>query len=78
VIYLALGIALAANLATVTLISLIARLQRQNDRARDLLLNQLLNLAGKPWQMPPAEEPPTEGYEPDEDELYVDADQVLS
>jgi len=72
--YLALGIALAANLATIMLVGLIARLQRQNDRARDLLLNQMLNLAGKPWQPPPIE---SESIPvPSEDELFEDVDQL--
>ncbi len=30
---------------------------RQHARERDLLMNQLLNLAGKPWQPPPSEPP---------------------
>lgn len=31
---------------------------RQQARERDLLLNQLLNLAGKPWQPAPAQAEP--------------------
>lgn len=53
-LYVALAEA-ALLLAVVTVFAGVVRsLIRQHARERDLLLNQMLNLAGKPWQPSPA------------------------
>jgi len=55
-LYLALAEA-ALLLVVVTVFSgLVRSLIRQHARREDLLLNQMCNLAGKPWQPAPANE----------------------
>jgi hypothetical protein len=64
----AIVLALALVGTVVAFSSLLRSFLRQHARERDLLLNQMLNLAGRPWQPPPAEVIP----EPvDEDGRYV-------
>ena len=73
--YVALA-ALALNALTVLgFLHLIARSARAHARREDLMLNQMLNLAGRPWQPPPSFEAPDFGPEPDE--AFEDVDQVL-
>lgn len=66
------GYAVAAAILAVYLItvSVFARLmlaeRRQAARERDLMLNQVMHLAGRTWQPPPAE--PAVEREPDPDE----------
>ena len=57
-IYIALleGVALIAT--ALSLSALCRNVIRQAARERDLLLNQMLNLAGRPWQQPPSEPEP--------------------
>jgi hypothetical protein len=64
-VYVALAEAAALALIVITLASLIRSQQRAHARREDLLLNQMLNLAGKPWQPSPAmERPDPEEREP--------------
>lgn len=53
-------VALVEPFALVIVVSIGARLltneRREHSRERDLMLNKLLNLAGKPWQTPPSEQ----------------------
>ena len=49
---------------------------REHARERQLLLNQLLNLAGKPWLPPPAAEPFAEPEPQGEPMLMVAPDQL--
>lgn len=48
---------LAAALVVVVVVDagVVRSLIRQHARERDLMLNQMLNLAGRPWQPPPSE-----------------------
>lgn len=48
-------LAVALIVAVVTFTEVVRSLVRQQARERDLLLNQMLNLAGRPWQTAPAE-----------------------
>lgn len=51
---------LVVNLATLAAFTRILRSRdRAHARERDLLVNQLCNLAGRPWQEPPAWSSPT-------------------
>lgn len=60
-LYVALGLVVALAIVSVSFLSIIRWLVRQQVRERDLLVNQLCNLAGRPWQEPPAwHEPATE------------------
>jgi hypothetical protein len=69
VIYVALleGIAIVA--IALSLSALVRSTQRQAARERDLLLNQMLNLVGRPWQTAPAETVPD--VVPEDDGRYV-------
>lgn len=53
---LAAGLLFALALTVLAFSNLLRSQQRAHTRERDLLLNQLLHLAGKPWQPAPAEE----------------------
>jgi hypothetical protein len=77
VIYLAI-----ANLALTAFVvaiygNLLARLARTHARERELLINQLFHAVRNPWQTPPVEDRTEVPYEPTDDELYSDVDQVL-
>lgn len=52
-LYVALALAVAIAVVAITFASVIRWLIRQHARERDLLINQLLNLAGRPWRDPP-------------------------
>lgn len=53
--------------------------RRQHARERDLLLNQLLNVVGKPWQPAPADEPAPSAPEPEREPPRFSTDaEVLS
>ena len=58
-IYIALAEAVVLALVVLAFLHFVAQSARAHARREDLLLNQMLNLAGKPWQPPPAaiEEP---------------------
>ena len=57
-IYIALAEAAAIALIVSILAGLLRSQQRAHARRDDLLLNQMMNLAGKPWQPAPANERP--------------------
>ena len=59
-IYISLGLVAALLVCVLAFSGLIRSLVRQHARREDLLLNQLLNLAGKPWQPAPANDVPQE------------------
>lgn len=63
-IFVALAEAAALTVIVLVFASLFRSQQRAHARREDLLLNQMLNLAGKPWQPAPATERP----EPEERE----------
>lgn len=46
------------------LVRQIARMEREHNRRVDLLINQLLHAAGKPWQPAPAVNDPEPEWEP--------------
>jgi hypothetical protein len=50
----------AAATVTVALVfaNIIRAMIRQHARERDLMLNQIMHLSGKPWQEPPRTTPP--------------------
>jgi hypothetical protein len=70
------SVAVVANAITALAYSRSQRnMQRQHARERELLLNQLCNLAGKPWVEPPSYRMP----EPDVDvERYVTSPEQLA
>jgi len=53
-LYIALAEAALLLLIVVTFAGLVRSLTRAHARREDLLLNQMCNLAGKPWQAAPA------------------------
>ena len=53
-VYVALAEAAALVVCVVVFAGLIRSMQRSHARREDLLLNQMLNMAGKPWQPAPA------------------------
>jgi hypothetical protein len=55
-IYLAAGSLAVLLVVSLSFASVIHWLVRQQARERDLLINQVCSLAGKPWQPPPARE----------------------
>lgn len=62
-LYVALAEAASLVIVVSLLVSLIKWLIRQQKRERDLLLNQMLHLAGKPWQSAPSDLEPVEPLE---------------
>ena len=62
-LYVALALVVALIVVTLAFSAVIRSLVRQQARERDLLVNQMCNLAGKPWQ--PAPLPVHEAPEPD-------------
>ena len=54
-IYVALVEALAVVATTLTFAQVVRSLIREHARERNLMLNQLLHLAGRTWQPPPAD-----------------------
>lgn len=62
-------VALALVAANIILAVIFARSLRQRDRQhareRDLLLDRMMHLSGKPWNQAPAEEPRVEPVNPD-------------
>jgi len=60
VIWVALVEALAIVALAVVFAGLVRSLLRQQARERDLLLNQIMHLAGRTWEPPPAAEPVAE------------------
>jgi hypothetical protein len=77
----ALAIALAVAFAAITALIVNARILkgmlREHARERQLLLNQLLNLAGKPWLPAPAEMEPEPEPEPSGEPLLMVAPDQL-
>jgi hypothetical protein len=69
VIWVALAEAAALAAVVLTGAGLLRSQQRSYARERDLILNQLLHLAGRTWQPPPAE-PPFENAADDVDAAY--------
>ena len=59
-IWVALVEAVAIVAPAVVSAGLVRSLLRQQARERDLLLNKVMFLAGKPWEPPPASEPAVE------------------
>lgn len=57
-VYVALAEAGLLFAVVVVFAGLVRSLTRSHARREDLLLNQMLNLAGKPWQPAPASESP--------------------
>jgi hypothetical protein len=57
-LYVALALVACNALAVATFAQIVARMQRAHARREALLVNQLLALAGKPWEPPPAWEEP--------------------
>ena len=55
-LYVALAEAVVLFVVCAVGASLVRSLIRQHARREDLLLNQMLNLAGKPWQPAPSDE----------------------
>lgn len=55
-VYVALAEAIALVLVVFLLVGLLRSQQRAHARREDLLLNQMLHLAGKPWTPAPADE----------------------
>lgn len=53
----ALALVACITILVVAFTGLLRSERRSSARERDLLLNQLLNLAGKPWQPAPADTP---------------------
>ena len=49
------GALIVLAVSTVVFASIVRSLVRQAARERDLLLNQLMHLAGRTWQEPPAQ-----------------------
>lgn len=77
-IWVALGSTAVLAVTVVAFCGLLRSLSRQQARERDLLLNQLLNLAGRPWQPPPSLSPEPALTPWDEAEArFQDPDQVL-
>ena len=58
--YVALGALLVAALSVVSFVPIVRFVIRQSARDRELLVNQLCALAGRPWQEPPAWDRPVE------------------
>lgn len=73
-IYITLSAIGALALVSATAFHLVGRLLREHSRERNLMLNQLMHLAGRTWQAPPSEIP-LEPYDPDNtvDERYTTA-----
>lgn len=70
-LYVALA-AVAANAFIVFILGAALRAQiRQAARERDLLVNQVCSLAGKPWQTPPSAEPWADETEQLDHDRYV-------
>lgn len=64
--YVAFAALLLAAITALTFGTVVTSLLRTHARERNLMLNQLLHLAGRTWEPPPVE--PTEnGFDPDAD-----------
>lgn len=63
-IFLAAGALAALALVAVAALNTIGRMLRAQARERDLLINQVCSLAGKPWQPAPASVGDVETPEP--------------
>lgn len=68
--YVATVLAVALVLVALIFAGLVRSLVRAHARERDLLLNQLMHLAGRTWQPPPAVQPDRELEE--FDDRFVD------
>jgi hypothetical protein len=73
-IYVALGSLLVAALSIVSFVPILRYVIRQGARDRELLVNQVCALAGRPWQEPPS----YGGYEPEivEDDIFAIPEQM--
>jgi hypothetical protein len=77
------ALAVALAVAVIAIVALIVQAQlaksmvREHARERQLLLNQLLNLAGKPWLPPPAASGETMEREPEGEPLLMSAPDQL-
>lgn len=65
-IYITVAAIVALALVSVAALHTVGQLLRSHARERNLMLNQLLHLAGRTWQQPPADEPAVP-FDPDED-----------
>ncbi len=63
-IWLTAGLAAGWTITASLLASQLRSMQRAHARREDLLLNQLLHVAGRPWQPAPATEPALLDAEP--------------
>jgi len=74
-----LAVALAAlavlALAIYLCAAMVRGLVRQQARERELLLNQIMHLAGRTWQPPPSPEP-ADAFEEDDTVILVDPAQL--
>lgn len=64
-IYITVAAICALALVAVAALHVVGQLIRSHARERNLMLNQLLHLAGRTWQSPPSEVP-VEEFDPDE------------
>lgn len=74
--YVAIAACAAAAVTAVVLGNLLRIVVRQAARERDLLVNQVCNLAGRPWREPPAAAAEPSVSEPDELELVASPEQL--
>lgn len=63
--YITVAAICALALVAVAALHVVGQLIRSHARERNLMLNQLLHLAGRTWQAPPSEVP-VEAFDPDE------------
>ena len=75
-LYVALAEALAIVVVAVSFSGILRWQLRQSARREDLLVNQLCNLAGRPWQEPPAWHAPPEP-EPELEYLQIPPEQFV-
>jgi len=68
VVFVAVAALVVLALAIYLAATLFRGLVRQQARERELLLNQIIHLAGRTWQPPPV---PDEPYEPSEAETVI-------
>lgn len=70
-LYVSLALAAALVVTVLAGAGLIRSLIRSHARDRDLLVNQLCSLAGKPWQPAPANDRPFRQPDPDREPALI-------
>lgn len=75
-IYIAIASIVALALVATAAMHTVGRMLREHARERNLMLNQLLHLAGRTWQPPPTAEP-VDGFSDDDFDRYVNAPSQL-